>query len=50
MCKQEVNVKCIFPEKGDDIRLILSRSFRLFLRRELENVGHKLASSALPGV
>jgi hypothetical protein len=50
MSKQEILVQCFFLDKGDDIRLILSRSFRLFLQQELENIGRKLASSGIPGV
>lgn len=50
MCKQEITVKCLFPDGGEDIRLILFRSFRLFLRRELENTGRDLASPSLSGV
>lgn len=50
MRKQEITVKCFFSDKGEDIRLILFRSFRLFLYHELENGGLKLASSGIPGI
>lgn len=50
MGKQTVQVKCFFPEKGDDLPVLILQCFRLFLRQELENSGHKLVSSNPSGI
>ncbi len=46
MSKPEVTVTCIFPDKGETACQILSRSFRLFLQRELMRDDRKLAIPA----
>lgn len=50
MHKQEIPVKCFFQKTGVDLHQIISRSFALFLRQNLENNSGEPASPDSSGI
>lgn len=45
----DLSVQCVFSKEGEDIRRMIHRSFRVFVRQNIQLRGHETASGVSPG-